>query len=154
MKNRMTANLTNRTLMTEEEDRQKKWVELRAACTRQGVFDQLVDVIKCDLKRFNALDPDKRGSVTFGHERRDRKTIGIGLNSSRGVLFGKEDDCVWLRATAIGIDVYRKEAVAFEIDQRWNEETLTCDMLIGDECYSIWQISQKAIGDLLFCEHP
>ena len=140
--------------MTEEEDRQKKWVELRAACTRQGVFDQLVDVIKCDIKQFNSLDPDKRGSVTFDHTRKDRTTIGIGLKSSRGVLCGKEDDYVWLKATVTVIEVYRKEAVAFEIDQRWNEETLTCDLLIGDECYSIWQISQKAIGDLLFCEHP
>ena len=134
----------------EEEERQRNWVELRAACDQQGVFDQLVDVIKCDLKRFNALDPEKRRSVTFGHERKDRKTIGIGLKTSREVLFGKGDDYVWLKATATAIEVYRKEALAFEIDHRWNEETLTCDLLVDDEIYSIWQISQKAIGDLLF----
>ena len=140
--------------MTEEEDRQKKWVELRAACTRQGVFDQLVDVIKCDIKRFNALDAEKRRHAMFDHERKDRTTIAIGIKTSRSVLCGKDDDYVWLKATATVIEVYRKKALSFEIDHRWNEETLTCDLLIGDECYSIWQISQKAIGDLLFCEHP
>lgn len=138
------------TVMAEEECRQKQWVELRAACTRQGVFDQIVDVIKSDIKRFNALDAEKRGSLTFDHDRKDRTTIGIGLKANRGVLCGKEDDYVWLKVTATSIEVYRKDALAFETDHRWNEKTLTCDLLIGDECYSIWQISQKAIGDLLF----
>ena len=30
------------------------------------------------------------------------------------------------------------------------KKTLACDLKIDGECYSIWQISQKAIGDLLF----
>lgn len=137
----------------EEESRQRKWVELRAACDRQGVFDQIVDVIKCDIKRFNALDPEKRQSITFGHERRDRKTMGIGIKATQGVLCGEKDDRVWLRATKTSIEVYRNNALSFEIDHRWNEDTLTCDLLIDDKVYSIWQISQKAIGDLLFCEH-
>ena len=61
---------------------------------------------------------------------------------------------MWLKVTATSIEVYRKDAIAFEIDHRWNEETLTCDLLIDGERYSIWHISQKAIGDLLFCDHP
>ena len=27
---------------------------------------------------------------------------------------------------------------------------LVCDLKIDGECFSVWQISQKAIGDLLF----
>lgn len=137
-------------IMTEEEERQRNWVELRAACDRQGVFDQLVEVIRCDLKRFNALDPEKRRSATFGHARRDRETVGIGLKTSREVLLGKDDDYVWLKSTAVAIKVYRKDVLVFEVEHTWNEKTLSCDLLIGDEVYSIWQISQKAIGDLLF----
>lgn len=133
-----------------EECRQQDWVNLRAACTRQGVFDQIVAVIKDDLKRFNDLDPEKRQSVTFGHTRREWHTVGIGLKTIEGVRCGQEDDYVYLKATADSIKVYREESLVFEVDHRWNEETLSCGFLIGDETFSIWQISQKAIGDLLF----
>lgn len=136
----------------EGESRHRKWVELRAACTRQGVFDELVDVIKSDIKQFNALDPETRKSLTFDHERKDRTTIAIGLKTSRGLLLGKDDDYVWLKATATVIEVYRKEALSFEVDHRWNDETLSCDLMICDKSHSIWQISQKAIGDLLFSD--
>ncbi len=136
--------------MTEEERRQQNWVALRAKCTRQGVFDRLSDVIKCDVNKFNDLASEKRGNAIFGHTRKDRGTIGVGIKTSRGVLYGEDADYVWLKITATSIEVYRKDALAFEVEQCWNDQTLDCDLLINDQCYSIWQISQKAIGDLLF----
>ena len=71
--------------------------------------------------------------------------IVIGLKGNNRVLCGKEDDCVSLKATASVTEVYRKGTLAFEIDHLWNEETLTCDMLIDDKYYSIWQISQRGV---------
>ncbi len=136
--------------MTEEERRQQNWVALRASCTRQGVFDQLVDVIKCDVKRFNDLDPEMRPSGTFGHSRKDRGTFGVGLSADDQVRYGEGNDYVWLKLTATAIEVYRKNKLLFEVEQCWNGQTLACNLLVQGQRHSIWQISQRAIGDLLF----
>ncbi len=69
-----------------------------------------------------------------------------GENSNRLAI----EDCVVVTKTLTTITVVRNSVQAFEVRQEWNEDSLECDLMIDERRYDIWQISQKAIGDLLF----
>ena len=38
----------------------------------------------------------------------------------------------------------------FEITMEWNADKLECDILVNEKSYKIWDISQMALGELLF----
>ena len=134
--------------MTEEERRQENWVELRAACTEQGVFEQIADAIARDVDRFNKLSAQKRRNRNFKSSRKELTSIyveqvnddGSSVNRT-GIGVEKSSAKIWVR---------RGVECLFEIEQDWNDDTLACDLKIDGKCYSVWQISQKAIGNLLF----
>ena len=48
------------------------------------------------------------------------------------------------------VRVSRNHQCMFGIPQQWNTETLECDLKVEGPCRSRWQISQQAIGGLLF----
>ena len=135
--------------MTDEERRQQNWVELRADCTEQGTFDLIANAVKRDVERFNKLPPQRRRNRTFKFEQNEREVIYIAQ---------VEDSGEWIRGqTGINIEksgatirVWRNRECQFAVEQEWNEATLACDLKVDSKRYSVWQISQKAIGDLLF----
>ena len=135
--------------MTEEERRQQNWVELRADCTEQGIFDLIVNTVKRDVERFNKLPPQRRRDRTFKLEQNEREIV---------IIAQVDDSGEWIRGlmginiekTGATIKVWRSRDCQFAVEQEWNEETLACDLKIDGKSYSVWQISQKAIGDLLF----
>ncbi len=133
----------------EEERRQQRWVELRAACTVQGTFDEIADAIKSDIGRFMNLNEKKRRGRLFKDTRPDDASLFVGEIGNNGKWIDPPNN-VTVKASTTGIIVLRNKDCTFEIAHEWNEETLACDLKIGGKCYSIWQISQKAIGDLLF----
>ena len=134
--------------MTEAERRQRNWVELRAACTKQGTFERIADTVKEDVDRFSKLSPPERRNRLFKYER-----------TSPSVIYVAEvnEDGEWIKdRPGINIEggtkirVWQNERCHFTVKQEWNEKSLDCDLKIDGECYSVWQISQKAIGDLMF----
>ena len=135
--------------MTEEERRQQNWVALRADCTEQGTFDLIANTAKRDVERFNKLPPQRRRNRTFKFEQNEREVVYIAEVGDSGE---------WIRGqTGINIEkhgatirVWRNRECQFAVEQEWNEATLACDLKVDGECFSVWQISQKAIGDLLF----
>ena len=135
--------------MTEEEHRQQRWVELRAACTEQGTFDQIAEAIERDVERFNKLTPQCRRDRTFKCERSERSTVCIAEVNGSGELL-RNRSVVNVVKTNSSIHVYRDQDCQFAIAQEWNEDTLCCELKSDGNIYSIWQISQKAIGNLLF----
>ena len=135
--------------MTDEERRQQNWVKLRADCTEQGIFDLIVNTVKRDVDRFNKLPPQRRRDRTFKLKQNEREIVGIAQANDSGEwikgLMG-----INIEKTGATIRVWRNRDCQFAVEQEWNEETLACDLKIDGKRYSVWQISQKAIGDLLF----
>ena len=135
--------------MTDEERRQQNWVELRAECTEQGIFDLIANTVKRDVERFNKLSPQRRRNRTFKIEQNELEIVNVGqVDDSgewiRGVMG------INIKTSGATIRVWRHRDCLFAVEQEWNEETLACDLKVDGKCYSVWQISQKAIGDLLF----
>lgn len=48
------------------------------------------------------------------------------------------------------IHVSMNKKSLFHVTQEWNADTLECDLKVYGEPRSLWQISQMAIGDMLF----
>ena len=135
--------------MTDEEHCQQDWVELRADCTEQGIFDRIADTVERDVERFNKLSSKKRRDRTFKFERSELASLYVGEVNDDGALIRKRAG-ISIQKSSTKIRVWRNQQCQFEIVQEWNEAMLVCDLKIDGECYSVWQISQKAIGDLLF----
>ena len=131
-----------------EERRQQRWVELRAACTVEGTFEQIADAIVRDVDRFNRLPAQKRLDRKFKFTRKELTSIYVQQVNDDGTDVDRTG--IGVEKTSTRIWVRRGFDCMFEIAQEWNEGTLACDLKIDGECYSVWQISQKAIGDLLF----
>ncbi|MDE0147045.1 MAG: hypothetical protein OXM58_01615 [Rhodospirillaceae bacterium] len=138
--------------MTEEERRQRNWVAIRADCTVQGTFEQIVDTIERDVERFNKLDPAKRLQRTLRCERKNMSVLFVGrLNSQNDWVEEEESPGVKIEVrAATKIHAFHGKQCLFQTRHEWNEDTLACDLKIDGKCYSIWQVSQKAIGDLMF----
>ncbi len=135
--------------MTEKEARHEDWVELRAGCTEQGTFDLIAETVERDVERFNKLPSKMRRDRTFKFARTEPQIVYVAQVSESGAwISGRAGINIEMRGVAIR--VWRHEECRFEIKQEWNEATLTCDLKVEGEVLSVWQISQKAIGDLLF----
>ena len=55
-----------------------------------------------------------------------------------------------MRCRAKTIIVYFNDDTMFQISQEWIEEELDCHLKVDGKILTSWQISQKAIGKLLF----
>ena len=133
--------------MTQKQEVERpNWVQARADCTLEGTFEQLVNAIKADVRAFNTLPEQKRKDQVM-HIQTYVHTVRFGYGEPADL---HRNDHIKVHFTGTAIQVFRDQAPMFEVEPRWNERTLTCDLLINGEVHSLWQISQKAIGDLLF----
>lgn len=135
--------------MTEEERRQQKWVELRADCTEQGTFDLIANAVESDIERFNKLPSKKRRNRTFKFEHNERGVVYVAQVDDAGEWI-KGETGINIEQNGATIRVWRNRECQFAVEQEWNQATLACDLKVDGECCTVWQISQKAIGDLLF----
>ncbi len=135
--------------MTEKENSHQDWVDLRAGCTEQGTFNLIAETVERDVERFNKLPSKMRRNRTFKAERSERGIVYVAqVSQSGGWIAGRTGVNVEMNGATIR--VWRHQECQFEIKQDWNEATLTCDLKVEEEILSVWQISQKAIGGLLF----
>ena len=125
------------------------WVEARADCTLEDTFEQLIAVVWQDTECFNQLPHEKRsgrGRVTF--RKHDGRTVYVGYGDSERLMTSEH---IRLIMTGSKLEVRNhQDKLMFTVDREWNPKTLICDLLIDGEIHSLWQISQKAVGDLLF----
>lgn len=131
--------------MTEEErkelERQKDWVKHRINCTMRAVFDRLVDTIRHDVYLYNEstngtgfeVREDAQVVVETVNEYGDKDYVALKLQD--------QDKC---------IEIKRRSKVMFTVKPQWDEGNLECKLFVDDEPYTYPQISQKAIGSLLF----
>ncbi|MXW07071.1 MAG: hypothetical protein F4X56_01035 [Gammaproteobacteria bacterium] len=142
------------------EEKQKKWVERRAGCSPHGVFKRLSATIEDDVNRFNELS----GATLMaqGHyccQREDNRVVFVGVERVPGtvrrelkhVAVRLEEDCTSVYCKT---EEDRNVERVFDIFPEWNHETLNCDLLVDGKNHTIWQLSDMAIGDLLFGRRP
>lgn len=138
--------------MTEEEkaeqERQKDWVKHRIHCTLRTVFDRLVDAIRYDVNSYNQID----GINRFKAE--DTTGGDPGLFVSEVVQHG-DGDYVKITLMEISIEVKHREKPVFSVTPHWNEDDLECELWVDgyNEPLTFPQVSQRAIGDLMFPKH-
>ena len=51
--------------MTKKKRKHKNWMEARANCTRQGVFDRIVDAVGSDIKKYSSFAKRKKKAIQF-----------------------------------------------------------------------------------------
>ena len=127
------------------------WVEARANCTLEGTFEQIVETIQHDIACFNKLPVKQRPGAEVSQHRPDQmeNNFYVGYGSPERIT---KDDYVRIHRTMTTLQVFRKKSPLFTVEREWNEEKLRCDLKIDGTVHSLWQISQKAIGSLLFPE--
>lgn len=135
--------------MTKKKRKHKNWVEVRANCTQQGVFDRIVDVLGTDVKRFNALAKRKKKAIRFYVKPFAQGKFIVRPGTDEGVD-QHYDDYVLIHLQKTCIAISRRMDPQFTIEPKWNEERLDCDLMVCKKRLSLSRISQKAIGDLLF----
>ena len=126
----------------------KHWVEARADCTVEKAYCLITSALKQDVERYNALPPNKRRSRNVGCDeliRHQQMVVGFHLHGRVS-----HEDAVMVERDGICITVFRNDEKMFCVRSKWNTEASKCDYLVDGDPYSIEQISEKAIGDLLF----
>lgn len=127
----------------------EKWVEACADCTPELTFRRLVETMKTDVNRFNKLKPAQRKNMNF-RVRQDGD--GWVVEPTRPILQGgqtiydadpaHEDDVVRIDFTNDAIVAERCGVMRLDIEPVWNEETLTCDLMIGGRAFPPCHVSQ------------
>ena len=128
------------------------WVLARANCTLDGIFDELTRVLESDIREFNDLSPKKRDDRMFDSSpiRDAAFEVYRVSHSTIGERRRAGQDGILVQKASASIKVTRDRGDFLTITPRWNEETLACDLLVGGKLFSVWQISQKILGEFFF----
>ena len=128
--------------MTENEriERERKWVLERFNCTIESVFETLTAVIESDIASYNKL----RGGEYCTVRKVDGKNVTFSYGNRVSSL---TIDGALLRAEHICNSCH---LFSLEIQSKWNEDAMNCDLFIDGEKVSMHRASQKIIGAVLF----
>ncbi len=122
--------------MTNSESRKavdhRDWVEKRFNCSPEKVFGVLQDVIKADVAKYNQLSGKK---YHCNMEWNVFQVFPERLQSS-GASYGRSVTAK-LEGSSVAVS-------------KWNQDTLECELFIGEQKVTMHQASQKIIGPLLF----
>ena len=131
----------------EQERKQKEWVKARIGCTMQGVLASLKSTLHYDVNTYNDSFPNNKFEVN-------------NIDGNEGVIISKTGDnntvvrkYIAVRIKDSSIHVSHNEEPTFTITPRWDENSLECKLFIdtiNDSAFTYPQISQRAIGELLF----
>ena len=128
--------------MTDDEriEREREWVKARYACTVDAAFKTLVAVIESDVQSFNRLSSNDDCEVKHV----DYRTVTFSR--------GSRVTAVSISGQTIEVRPMRSNAIlkVIHITPKWNEESMSCDLVIDGKAMSMHRASQRAIGDILF----
>ena len=119
------------------------WVLARANCTPEWIFFGITCAMESDIRKFNDLPPQNRLNRSFD-------STPIRDTAFKVFRVSHENDFILVQRSHMGITVERAGNASFTITPRWNEETLACDLLVGGKLFSVYQISQKILGEFFF----
>ena len=128
------------------EDTAVNWVEKRVNCTLDTVFDELLKQVKMDIETAKKMLDNRRGDLNVVEDKGDDDTFVVWRGGRRLAVFGKE--------YPDKIAIVRTGKNNLKVVYSWNIDAVHCDLKIegkGDP-QELWQISQRALVDLLFDE--
>jgi len=135
------------------ENQQRKWVELRTKCTIESIVAELYSVIEHDVRTFNRLHPNHDYEFrTNEFTNRDGVLIRTVAKIDKQFNEAVDNQQIRIELHDNKICVFFGVAPQFEIVPKWNEDDLKCDLKVENKCYTIYQLSQKIIGDFLFSD--
>ena len=141
------------------------WVKAYADCTPELALQKLVEAVDADVCCFNGLSEEQRGERLFccwedgddlivGRARKTRESIDSIVyqpdpaHTSDWVCIGVSDGTIVAK---------RVDNILLKIKPHWNEETLTCDLCIDDQAFSVAHqafsvahLSQKILREFMF----
>ena len=142
--------------MKEDQER-PNWVLARASCTTKDVFKSLLETMSADVERFNRLSGSLRKDQKFivdTHEAHVFRVYPAVESQPLGELVRRNDgpsgDFVRVECLGEHLVASRTGCGHTLIAVTWNEETLTCDLVLDSTPLAAWQVSQKLLGDFFF----
>ena len=124
------------------------WVNERARCTLSSKFAELLDTVKFDVEEVNRTPSPRRHGQLFKVEcKSDSCTL---VRRFRENSSNETSGNVTFEIKEREIHIHLPERVTFQIMPKWNEESLSCDLLLDEKPMDLWQISQKALGGFFF----
>ena len=127
----------------------ENWVEERARCMLNCMFDKLREVVEKDVATMHRQSRDAGNSHIFEIEDENPNSFSVKQrqeNSSSpfagGAGFRKNEKSI----TVSPSDRNHRFTVSLE----WNEAANTCDWCVDGERYNIHQTSQNGLTDLFF----
>ena len=131
------------------------WVAERAKCNLELTFDALCQIVKRDVGEMNKLSPKRRRGHTFEF---DECAAGPEpVLRVRRFPEGEPDseDAHWVifRQTINAIFVepmIAPKETRYEVTPKWNAESGSCELFIGNDVLEVWQVSQRALSPLFF----
>lgn len=130
------------------EHQQQNWVRSRAQCTIEYWFDELVKVIQNDVKNFNNLPEEKRQNLgLFRCDLKNKTELEVSEIEEH---WRSPLESISVKKNAHEIYIFKGDKVLYKIEPKWNFKTLTCDLIVDKETHPLGELSQMAIGDLLF----
>ena len=132
------------------------WVKARAECTLQRNFADVANAIRKDVERFNSLSPSNRGDRLFlAEDEEDRLEVrrAVRVTNSRGshILPDQDyfEDFISVECRDGAIVAQRQDRFELTVYPRWNADSLTCDLYIGDQAFPLWNISERILEPFL-----
>lgn len=128
------------------------WVERRARCTLDAVYQCLVNRFKGDIEKINELRKSQASAIRFGDVTTEGGMLcgvlrGDVINGDRTVRLSRHVTPDRLTVVCELVGHANRE---FTIEPRWNEDTATCDLVVDKEPWPVWRISQRALSHLFF----
>ena len=129
------------------------WVLARANCTLDDTFDKVTKQMESDANAFNNLSAEIRKDRLFGSHYRASGTFDVFPayeDEDDGLVEAASADSISVKKSSTYIVAARNLHDPLKITPKWNEDTLSCDLLITGKPLPIWAISQRILGDFFF----
>ena len=134
------------------EDRNPKdWVQARINCTTAGVLACLRVQVGHDVSERNRLrEQSEHPRLRYVLKDDEQGDFRVEvLATTHGKEIGQKLYASFFKSDS-NIEVRTSQCDSFTVSHHWNQETVTCELYIGEKRYDLWQISQKALYDLFF----
>ena len=128
------------------------WVYERARCNLAGMFDALFQRVREDVREINKLPSTRRKGHKFDTVKDpgypDTSFHVYWRNEANENILSPEQVVFEQNTTSISFRKPGGDNVL--IVPRWNEAETTCDLLIDNNKFELWEISQIALCDFFF----
>lgn len=131
----------------------KSWVQKRAECTPEGLFQRFYKMMRTNVQEMNdqpdtirryytySLDPEKKLSSSYfcvhKYKGKDRQDMEVQCQND---IEGRR------------IRIRMTECDAFVVNHRWNPGKATCDLTVAGQDVALWQVCKRALEPLFFQE--